>query len=735
MADETLVVEKVEVTKDLIIPDGIPDEVFRKIQRELKAQPQRGLMFENDKQRNAAFIKKGLTKPGSVGYDTLRRISMSVHIVRICINVLKTKITKTPWVIKSIDPLKEIDETKKAKIEALLNKPNRNSENFRSLCDKILEDLLVLDTVSIEKTRFPDGELAELYFIDSATIRPVFDEHGNQDLEIPLNTENEGIKDLPVSFIQVLNNSQYGGPESGDIVAAWPKKDMISFHMYPQGSMEMFGYGLSPIEGVLSVVTNLLNADNYNSTYFEEGSFPPILIHFTGNVQPRDLEAYREYFIQEFTSNFHRPAITMGAQKPELLDLKADNNRDMQFMEYQRWLAGLLCAAYGLSPQDIGLTDDVNRSTSETMEDLSNQKGYGSILNLLKEVINEQIIWSDFGYEDIEFDWVAQDSTEPEKAAIIYDTELKNGTATINEVREMQGKVPFGTWADEPMFLSADGYKPLLAVPDPEEGEEADADVMNGDKPYQEEETDEIEGTELSKTISKAVLTQNNHRTWFDDRGYGQPFIYYNVLDGIGKVIKTPAAVNLTSQNLEIDITHVLYNEGLNVNPVNKMSYVQVVDMLRSNPDVLFEFEKYCTMTPEYDSEKWKSKFGGSRKFAYYLVSDYIDGYVLNNPLLLADMKRDPGSYTKAVEDIAKIWKVEKNELLGDRRADQYIITHEKRGYGFDYQFRGDKDRWERTKDAVHDTLESVPELLTIYQDAIKKRPSTAKRIIKRLVG
>lgn len=746
MPDSTPIPEKLEVTVErsedlsaLGIPGGFPDEVFKSIQRGLRPQPNRSLVFENKKQRNAAFIEKGLTKPGKISYDTLRRAAQSVHIARICINTLKSKITKTPWVIKSRDPLKKIDEKQKKKIEDLLNHPNQNSENFRSLMDKILEDLLVLDAVSIEKTRYENGELAELFFVDSATIRPVFDQFGNQDVEIPLDTKENGTVDMPVSYIQVLDNSQYGGPESGEIVAAWPKKDFIHFHAHPQGSMEGYGYGLSPLEGVLSVVANILNADNYNSTYFQEGSFPPIIIHFTGQVNQRDLDMYREYFVQELTGNFHRPAISMGVQKPEILDLKSDTNRDMQFMEFMLLLAKLLCAAYGLSPQDIGLTDDVNRSTSETMEDLSNQKGYGSILDLVKEVINQQIIWSDFGFEDMEFDWVSQDSTEPATASTIYDTELKNGTSTINEVRERQGKTPYGDWADEPMFLTVDGYKPLLVpTQDIEEGEQEEDDaVINGEKPYQDQETEDIDGTEMSKSIKKSVLTENNFKTWADDRGYSQPFIYQDVLTGRGMVIKPPVAVNLQAPDsgTEEELTSELAGRGLNVHPVTKASYMEVVSMLRSNPPVLFEFEKYCDMTSEYDSEKWRSKFGGSRKFATYLVSNYIEGYALNNPLLLADMKRDPESYERAIQDIAKIWKVEKEMVLGDRRADQYIVTHDKRGYAFDYQFVGDKDRWERTKNAVQDTLEQIPELLSVFKATLQKKPSVAKRIIKRVMG
>lgn len=874
------------------IPEGWPTQTWNKIQKSLKdPNRQRGVVFENEKQRNAMAIRKGLSKPGKISYDTLRRIAMSVYVARICINSLKTKITKTPWVIQPIDQNKRKGSTTDKRVEELnefFRHPNP-TDSFRTLLDKICEDLLVLDSVSLEKTRYPDGTLAELHFVDSATIRPVFDDHGNQDIEIPLAT-TEGEQLLPVSYLQILNNSQYGGPESGDIIAAWPKKDFINFHMHPQGSMEGFGYGLSPLEGVLSVVSNLMNSDNFNSTYFEEGAFPPVILNIVGNMNPRDLDAFKEYFYQEIEGNFHRPAVMASQTKSEVINLKDFTNRDMQFMEYTVWLAKMLCAAYGMSPEDIGITDTTGSKNVATIQKtISEEKGYGSILDLLREQFN-QIVWTDFGYKDLEFEWAGQDDLAPDMASTIQDTALKNGTLTLNEVRLKNGEAPYGEWADKPMILTAEGYKSVMASDngeaegDKESDTDSDKKVMDGEKPYKEQDTEDIESKELTKSrktlyifrpvknaediiswaksqgfgktlqakdmhvtvaysrepveygliktlsdsiyiesgqrsveklgdegavvllfncdllsqrweeltlmgaswdyngfrphitityqggdldlsaldsydgpivlgpekksnieedytsgitekMKKSILTPNGYKTWADDRGVSQPFIYMDVKTGFGAVIKPPVAINLHSQELEISITDTLSNLGLNVRQVKKMTYVEIRQMLMPIPDVLMEFDNYCEMTPQYDSEKWKSKYGGSRKFSYYLVSEYIDGYALNNPLLLADMKRDPQSYYEAIDDLVKFWKTERDLVLGDRRADQYIIGHNKRAYGFDYQFKGDIGRWERSKDAIAEILLPVPELEERFKAGITKVEVSIKSFFQQLLN
>ncbi len=674
----------------------------------------RGFSFERRK-RLPYLLQKGLSKPGRISYDVLRRAAASVHVARICITVLKEKVSKTGWTIKAIDINRKADPRQIEIATELFKHPNKNSETFRTFLDKILEDLLVLDAVAIEKVRYPDGRLAELHYLDAATVRPVFDEHGNQDIPVPIVGRDEEVRELPVSYVQVINSNPWGGREAGDLVAAWPKKDFIYFNMHPQGNMNSFGYGLSPIESVIGVVANILNADNFNGTYFEEGSFPPALIQLVANMDERELMSMREYMYTELEGRFHRPAIIAGPGEIKVLNLKDITQRDMQFMEYMKFMSRLLSAAFGLSPQDIGITEDLNRATSEVQKDLSQQKGYQSILHLFKEVFNQEILWNDFGFKDLEFSWVAEDNIDLSEASQIYDIALKNGSMTLNEVRERIGFAPFEDWANRPMLLTNSGYIPAINKT--------------------AESTGEKQKEEFNKKFKKSVYTNDGYRTWVDDRGYGQPFIFENILTGEGFAIKPPIAVNLLSQKMEEELTNALADRGLNVARVKRITETNVLNRIINNNEVKKEFIDYQNMEPAYDSEKWKAKFGGSRKFPYYMVSQYIDGKNLKDTLLLDDMKRSPESYKQAIVDLANLWLAEKDLILGDRRADQYVITSDKRGWGFDYQFKGNQSRWEGTKDSIFDALETIPELQKYFVKLItqKKRTNLLSRLLNKL--
>jgi hypothetical protein len=94
-------------------------------------------------------------------------------------------------------------------------------------------------------------------------------------------------------------------------------------------------------------------------------------------------------------------------------------------------------------------------------------------------------------------------------------------------------------------------------------------------------------------------------------------------------------------------------------------------------------------------------------------------------------MKRDPKSYEQAIKDLAELWIVERKMVLGDRRTNQYIITHDKRAFGFDYQFKGDKTRWKDSSESIQKLLLDVPELYELFHEEIGRKPKYEIKVEK----
>jgi len=626
--------------------------------------------------------EKGLRKPTSITFETLRRMAKAVHIARVCINTLKHRVSQTKWDIIPIDEDTKPDRHHINILKNFFNNPNRQ-ETFRTFLDGFLEDLLVLDAGVFEKIENNAGLPAEIWYVDGATVKPNFD--------------LKGIFQNPAYY-------QYISSNSTEPDAEWERKDLVYVMQNPQRDSKNYGYGLAPLEGVIMVATNMLNADNYMGQFFDIGTLPPKLINLGKDVSNSEVELFRAYWKAEIEGRPWKTAIYGGGELTTV-DMSSGMPVDMQFQQYQIWLMKIICAAFEVSPQDIGFTAELKMgglgggSVANVQKDISDSKGYRSLLQLTREVFNRDIVKNWFGFDDVKFDWIGIDALQPKEAAEIFDIEVKNGAVSINEYRIQKGLKPI-VGGVKPQIVTPSGIFEVDATPL--------EDVSN-------KEIDEEKEEEVGKKYVEKKVYAGDFICWMDDRGFGQPFIWTDKFGKLGYVIKPPVAVNINGIDIEEKWTHIMAENGLNVNPVDIVAAVDI-DQYLPTAELRKEFRKYQNMTPEYYSKKWEMRFGNSRKYEKYTVVKYIDGRCFTDQTLVDDMKRVPGEYEKAVKDLATLYKFEKENGMGDRRANQYIITPDKRGWGLDYQFVGSDKAWEKYKYSIPKNLEAIPRLKQIFE-------------------
>lgn len=401
-----------KTTEELEKANRQPLESFEKDRKAIMLDPQK--MFYR-------HSEKGIRKPTRITFEMLRRMSKSCSIARLAINTLKHELVKTKWSIVARDQKDSPDDKRITEVEKFFNFPNPD-DNFRTFLLKVVEDILSLDAGCIEMVTNGKGNLLEMYYVDGSTIKPAIDIHG--------------IMSDPAFYQYMpLNNT-----ETPD--ASFSKDELLYIMQNPQGDIKNYGYGLAPIEGVLMVATNILNADNYNGSFFDVGTLPPLLINLGKNMPRTEVENFRAYWKAEIEGKPWKTAFYGGAEAPEIMRLQDNSNRDMQFYEYQTWLAKLMCAAFEISPQDIGLTMEINKATAETQREISKAKGYRTLLEVLEETFTQGIIWKRFGYDDIMFKWQDVDSVDELKRAQVWAIESKTGARSVNEYRKEIGLDP-----------------------------------------------------------------------------------------------------------------------------------------------------------------------------------------------------------------------------------------------------------------------------------------------------
>ena len=107
--------------------------------------------------------------------------------------------------------------------------------------------------------------------------------------------------------------------------------------------------------------------------------------------------------------------------------------------EFDEWLARIVAYAFSLPPTPF--VRQMNRSTSQSDQDRSAEEGAEPLKRWAKRLI-DGVIQDDQGCTDLEFSWNDAAEVDPAKQASIDDVSLRNGSATIDEVRNRRGQPP-----------------------------------------------------------------------------------------------------------------------------------------------------------------------------------------------------------------------------------------------------------------------------------------------------
>src|SRR5262249_17892342 len=121
------------------------------------------------------------------------------------------------------------------------------------------------------------------------------------------------------------------------------------------------------------------------------------------------------------------------------------------------WLARIVCYAFSISPQPF--ISEMNRATAETSVEQAAAEGVEPILAYLADTINFILArYFPETKDQIEFAWQPDRDNNPMEQAKIWDTMVRNGTLSIDEVRDAMGRPALGIGNG---IVTAQGLAPL----------------------------------------------------------------------------------------------------------------------------------------------------------------------------------------------------------------------------------------------------------------------------------
>lgn len=357
-------------------------------------------------------------------FDQLRTIADVYDIARIAIECRKDHISQLQWDFAPRDKVARQKPTpaQQANINRLREffispDKERDRDTWQRM---IVEEILVIDAMSIYKRRTRGGDLYALELIDGTTIKPLIDPRGFRP------------KPPNIAYRQMI----YGRPVKGGDCTI----DQLMYR--PRTVRTWTPYGLSAIECILLSVNTALNRQLFNLTYYSEGNVPEGLMSVPEGWTTDQIKEFQTYWDSMIAGNFkNRQRLRFVG--PKMAESVYQFKKGDFTTEFDEWLLKVTCAAIGVQPQEIGFTADVNKATGDQQQNATTRRSVKPLANFIKGIYDEIII-KDFGMPELEAVYTGGEIEDKLNQARIDDIYVKLGKNSIDEVRARDGEAMIG---------------------------------------------------------------------------------------------------------------------------------------------------------------------------------------------------------------------------------------------------------------------------------------------------
>jgi capsid portal protein len=119
------------------------------------------------------------------------------------------------------------------------------------------------------------------------------------------------------------------------------------------------------------------------------------------------------------------------------------------FLKYQEFVIREIAVAFGISPQNLGVEQNINRNNGEVAEDRDWDLSIKPVTRTICAYINREVIWGNLGFSHIELTPGGLDREDEKATAEIYKIEYEANAIVPNEYRARRNLPPLtSAWGD-----------------------------------------------------------------------------------------------------------------------------------------------------------------------------------------------------------------------------------------------------------------------------------------------
>lgn len=300
-------------------------------------------------------------------------------------------------------------------------------DSFSAFLQKIVRDSLTYDQATFEIVPARSGKPAEFYAVDAATIRIA------DTTRLFLSPKDTDV----VRYVQIYD---------GLVIAEYTGRELCFGIRNPTSNIRNQQYGQSEVEMLVTTITALLWAFDYNQKFFSQGTAAKGIINFKGAIPEKQMRAFRRHWysmVAGIDNAFKTPIV--NADDMQWVNMQS-TNKDMEYNAWMDFLIKIIAAIYGMDPMEVnfkygdsGGGGAMFESANTSKLTASKDKGLKPLLETLEHWINAALIQP--LDPDFAFEFVGLEANTPTEQADLNGKLVKT-IKTVNEARAEEDMPP-----------------------------------------------------------------------------------------------------------------------------------------------------------------------------------------------------------------------------------------------------------------------------------------------------
>jgi SPP1 gp7 family putative phage head morphogenesis protein len=388
---------------------------------------------------------------GRVSFETLKALYGAWDVPQICVQHLINDVRSLDisWLpadgVKS-DVSADIDAAK-----AFFLCPDRRRP-FRTWLAQWLQDIFRWDAGALYIRRNRKGDPIALETVDGTTILPLADYYGR----IPMDEHDDDSRpgdeldgDMVPAYMQVIQGMPWDWLTAEDLI------------YQPLNPVPESQYGLAALEKILLSGNTDVRFQMHFLNYFTDGTLPAGLMEAPPDMSdPAQVQEWQDTWDALMAGDQAMLRRIRWVPSGTKFDPVKNSDFDEKFPLY---LMRRCCAAYGVTPSDMGFTEQVNKATGDTQIDIQFRVGTRPPNRHVEDILS-LFAQRDLGLRvklQIDDGREVEDRVATAQAHSIY---IQAGVESPDEVRDEIGKPTDKTQAVSRFVQTRTGIVPLEAL-------------------------------------------------------------------------------------------------------------------------------------------------------------------------------------------------------------------------------------------------------------------------------